>query len=491
MGAFFPKATPEQVGISSQHVIDFLDELERADVCMHSVLLIRHGKLAAEAYYAPYTADTPHRMFSVTKSFTSLAIGLLAAEGRLSLDDRIVDHFPEKLPEAGAHPYINQITIRDMLKMATAHASTTYKRTSDPDWVKSFFTVEPTHLPGTLFYYDTSASHTLAGLVEKLAGMPMLDYLRSKFLDEIGFSKAAYILTDPMGVSMGGSGLVAQPMDVAKVAWVVMQGGCWQGRQFLPQDYLKEAVSKQIATVTTANDLVDDSGYGYQFWQVKNNGYGMFGMGGQLAICFPEKDLLLVTTADTQDDRRGDGIILDLFFKTIFANLSGTPLAENPEKQRELAERLARCAIKPLKGIDQAEAKTGFAGALLGGGRTGEYIFAENSMGLRSLSLHIDEEDTGTLFFTNKSGNHALRFGLGHLEVSRFPKHNYRCAASGAWAAPDTFVLKCHIIDYALGKVLIQMAFTADAVTVGMRKVMETGLAEFSGIASGTLAEKV
>lgn len=138
MGAFFPKATPEQVGISSQHVIDFLDELERADVCMHSVLLIRHGKLAAEAYYAPYTADTPHRMFSVTKSFTSLAIGLLAAEGRLSLDDRIVDHFPEKLPEAGAHPYINQITIRDMLKMATAHASTTYKRTSDPDWVKSF-----------------------------------------------------------------------------------------------------------------------------------------------------------------------------------------------------------------------------------------------------------------------------------------------------------------------------------------------------------------
>lgn len=88
----------------------------------------------------------------------------------------------------------------------------------------------------------------------------------------------------------------------------------------------------------------------------------MFGMGGQLAICFPEKDLLLVTTADTQDDRRGDGIILDLFFKTIFANLSGIPLAENPEKQRELAERLARCAIKPLKGIDQAEAKTGFAG---------------------------------------------------------------------------------------------------------------------------------
>ena len=114
---------------------------------------------------------------------------------------------------------------------------------------------------------------------------------------------------------------MAQPMDVAKVAWVVMQGGCWQGRQFLPQDYLKEAVSKQIATVTTANDLVDDSGYGYQFWQVKNNGYGMFGMGGQLAICFPEKDLLLVT-CDTQMTAGVMGSF-SIFLQTIFANLSG------------------------------------------------------------------------------------------------------------------------------------------------------------------------
>jgi len=483
MDAFFQQATPEQVGIRSQHVIDFLNELEKADVCMHSVLLIRHGRLAVEAYYAPYTAETLHRMFSVTKSFTSLAIGLLAEEGKLSLDDRIVDHFPEKLPQAGVHPYTAQITIRDMLRMATAHAATTYKRTSDPDWVKSFFTVEPTHLPGTLFNYDTSSSHTLAGLVEKLTGMPMLDYLRSKFLDEIDFSKNAHILTDPMGIAMGGSGLVAAPMDLAKVAWIVMNGGSWRGKQYLPQDYLEAAVNKQIATVSMANDLVEDSGYGYQFWRVKNNGFGMFGMGGQLAICFPEKDLLLVTTADTQGDRRGDGIISELFFKTIFNHLNNGPLPEDPGIQEELNQRLARCAIKPLSGIDHQGSEAPF----LKGGKTGEYVFDDNPMGLSSLAVGFSGKSEGILHLTNQTGSHTLRFGMGKLIVSQFPHYGYRCATSGAWAASNTFVIKSHIIDYELGKVMIRLAFKDDAVTVGMRKVMETGLREFAGIASGQI----
>ena len=499
MEAFFPKATPEQVGISSQDVIDFIEQLESEDVCMHSVLLIRRGKLAAEAYYAPHTADTMHRMFSVTKSFTSLAVGLLESEGKLSLDDPIVDHFPEKLPRTGLHPYIAQITIRDMLMMATAHARTTYIpyiRTGDPDWVKSFFVEEPTHFPGTLFYYDTSASHTLAALVEKLAGMPMLEYLRTKFLDEIGFSKEAYIIPDPMGVSMGGSGLVAKPLDLAKVAWIVMNGGKWQGKQYLPPDYLEAAVSRQIATVSTANDLVEDKpGYGYQFWRVKNNGFGMFGMGGQLAVCFPDEDLLLVTTADTQDYHR-EGTILDLFFKTVFANLSDCPLPEDSGKQQELDKRLARCAIRPLKGI---EPEAGFTGWCLEGGESGEYVFADNPMGLQSLSLSLSSGTEaavfpgsasawteGVLHFTNKTGSHALRFGINRLISGKFPHYGYCCAASGAWASPDTFVIKCHIIDYQLGKVTIRLAFKDGAVTVGMRKVMETGLNEFSGVASGT-----
>ena len=205
MGGFFERAMPEEVGIQSEHIQNFIEKLAAYDLCMHSILLIRHGKLVAETYYAPYTADTLHRMFSITKSFTSLAIGLLREEGKLFLDHKIIDYFPEKLPDGGVHPYLAEVTIKDMLRMASPHQNTTYKLNPEVDWVKSFFLVEPSHLPGTIFSYDTSSSHILAALAEKLSGRPLLEYLRLRFLDDIGFSRNAYVISDPMGVSMGGN----------------------------------------------------------------------------------------------------------------------------------------------------------------------------------------------------------------------------------------------------------------------------------------------
>lgn len=137
-------------------------------------------------------------MYSISKSFTSIAIGLLIDEGKLSFDDKICDYFQDKL-EKETPSYIKEITIRDMLKMATAHKSTTYKQYDGNDWVKSFFVLEPSHMPGTVFSYDTSSSHVLAALVERLSGKSILDYLRDKFLNEIGFSKEARWLKDPKG----------------------------------------------------------------------------------------------------------------------------------------------------------------------------------------------------------------------------------------------------------------------------------------------------
>lgn len=202
---------PEATGISASCIMDALREIDARGISMHSFLFCKDNCLVAEGYYAPVKKNDLHRMFSVTKSFVSIAIGFLQEEGRLSLDDSIVKFFPEYVPNTSeAHPWLLATTIRDMLSMRSCHASTTYdKFSSKTDWVKSFFTVAPTHKPGTVFHYDTSSSHTLCALVEKLTGMKMLDYLRNKVLNEIGFSKEAYCLTDGFGVSMGGSGLMA------------------------------------------------------------------------------------------------------------------------------------------------------------------------------------------------------------------------------------------------------------------------------------------
>lgn len=478
MNQFFAAVQPEAVGISPESIINFMNRLEQYNICMHSFILVRYGKVAAETYYYPYRADTLHRMFSVTKSFVSLAIGLLTAEGKISLDDRIIDHFPEKLPHGGVHPYIAKTTIQDMLMMASAHARTSWSNLPERDWVKTFFVVEPSHLPGTIFSYDTSSSHTLAALVEKLTGLPLLDYLRSKFLDEIGFSKEAYITKDPLGISLGGSGLNATPMDLAKVAWIVMQMGEYRGKQYLPRQYLAEAVKKQIDTSVKGNTIDEQQGYGYQFWRVRNNGYAMFGMGGQLAVCFPDKDLMLVTTADTQGDPCGVPIIMDSFFKNIYQNLSDQPLPKDPLKWSELKELLANSEIKPLKGMQNSNMADIVNGK--------EFLFSDNPMGLKSLKLELDKE-YGKFCYINQTGSHKLLFGFNKLVVSRFPYYDFKCAASATWITDNTLVIQIRVVDEEQGTLTIQLAFKDDTVTVFMKKANGLGFnefKEFSGFAT-------
>ena len=314
---------PESAGISASCIMDTLREIDQKGIFLHSFLFLKSDNLIAEGYYAPIKRDDLHRMFSVTKSFVSIAIGLLQEEGRLSLDDSITTFFPEYIPDpTNIHPWLLATTIRDMLSMRSCHATTTYdKFSSKTDWVASFFSVPPTHKPGTVFHYDTSATHTLCALVEKLTGMTMLDYLRKKVLDEIGFSKKAYCLTDGFGVSMGGSGLMATSRDLMLFALLILKKGKLNGKQYVPTDYIKEATSFQTATCVTGPVPSESQGYGFQFWIGEHDSIVCYGMGGQLAILLPEFDAAIVTSADTQGYQGGNQVIYDAIFRHILPEL--------------------------------------------------------------------------------------------------------------------------------------------------------------------------
>ena len=270
----FERATPEETGVPSECIIRMTDRLQRRQIPMHSLLIMRHDRLVFEGYYAPCTADSLHRMFSISKSFTSIAVGLLVDEGKVSLDDPIIRYFPEKLPDKDSiHPWIAQMTVRDMLMMRSCHASTTYKLDMSSDWVASFFTTPPTHAPGTLFHYDTSAAHTLCALVEKLTGRDMLDYLKEK-LDVLGFSKESYMLKDPFGVSMGGSGLVARSSDLMKFGYLIAHRGLVLGEQLLSPSYIDLAVSPLTANCVPAPLPSGGLGSGLLFGGTVVDGYG-------------------------------------------------------------------------------------------------------------------------------------------------------------------------------------------------------------------------
>ena len=472
----FEKVRPEDVGISSTGLIRFARRLEYNNIPMHSIIVMRHGKICMESYYAPYTKDTLHRMFSVTKSFVSLAIGLLADEGRISLDDHIVDYFPEKLPENGAHPYMQMLTIRQMLTMRTCHDKNAYKIGGSPDWVGSFFSVTPDHVPGTNFSYDTASTHTLCALVEKLTGMNMLNYLRAKFLDEIGFSKEAFVLKSPDGkYSMGGSGMCATPQDILKVMYVVSQNGKLNDKQLLPAGYLKEATVKQSDPYGKSGTWEEMQGYGYQFWMTTHNGYAFYGMGGQLAVYYPDKDVILITTADTQGRQGGVQWIYDAFYEEVYDHIDTCTEDGNYEKFQKFE---ASCQLLVEPGKYDSDLKEKISGQV--------YEFGSNPCGIKNIKLEFTG-DEGTFFYTNATGSHELHFGLGKNVFQNFPDYNFKCGASAAFRADNNLLIKVQIIDSAVGNMYISLSFIDNYVTVMMRKMEETYFNEYNGVFSGKL----
>lgn len=468
----FETAKPETTGIESAWIKNFLDRLEGYNLPIHSFLLLKDDKLIAETYYAPYEADTQHRMFSITKSFVSIAIGLLAEEGKLSLDDRIVSFFPEKLPEGEISPYLSELTIRNMLMMATCHRMTTYKAPGVTDWVGSFFTTQPSHMPGTTFSYDTSSTHTLCALVEKLTGMKLLDYLRVKFLDDIGFSEDAYVMAAPGGESLGGSGLVCTSMDLLKFMYVIVKGGKVEDRQLLPADYVREATTCQIDTYGKSNTWEEMQGYGYQFWRTTHNGYCCYGMGGQYACYYPEQNLLFITTADTQSRAGGTQLIFDAFYQEIYDKIGMAVSAVDCElteylNSRELFAVLGERTSNMLPKVNGVK-----------------YLLDENKAGFLWMELSMEESE-GRLRYETGEGVFELPFGMGCNKVVSFPKYEYKAVVSGAFRDANTFLIKSHIVDECIGSVTIQLVFKDDRITVLMRKFEETMFNEFDGFISG------
>jgi len=478
------KGTPEETGIPSGAILSFLKRLDRNHIPMHSVLLMRRNKLIFEGYYAPCRKGELHRMFSVSKSFTSLAIAKLAEEGKLSLQDPIVQHFPE-YDSGELHPWVKQTTIQNMLEMRTCHAGTTYKKNLDRDWVESFFIVPPDHKPGTVFHYDTSSSHTLCALVEKLAGKSMLDYLKDTMLREIGFSEESYMVKDPFGVSMGGSGLMATSEDFLRVGILLMQEGEIDGKQLVSREYIREATACRVENMVKGPVLSESQGYGYQFWCGTDGSYMCYGMGGQLIICMPKQELLCVTTADTQGIGGGTQIIHTCLAEEILPCLSDVPLEENQAAYGELLEYAKKLCIPPLsvcRGKERIDARSREISGK-------EYVIQESFKGFEKMCLELEESGEGTFTFVLKGETYRFRFGYDSVAEGRFPIHDMKCAASGMWLDENTFYIRVFLLGEACGSIHIQLYFGENDLTVFMKKDDEMLYKEFTGHLYGQMVQ--
>lgn len=481
----FTKEVPEKLGIPSRAILNFVKRIEEEQIHMHGFIIVRKGRIAAEGYFKPYKKEDLHRMYSVSKSFVALAIGLLIDEGKITLQDKIVQFFEDKLTKS-VHPYIAQATVRDLLMMASPHAGTTYT-VEDKDWAKTFFHKEPTHLPGTIFSYDTSATVILNTIVERITRKPFLEYMREKVLDPIGFSKDAWCIQTPEGTSWGGSGVLCTLRDLAKLAYVCLKKGKWGDKQLISEEYIQEATTKQID-----NSLMDEEGYGYQIWMEKHNGFSFRGMGSQFAFCYPEEDVIFACISDTQ--MMGDlatSFIRDAFYEEIFAKLTKDPFPVNPEAQEELDQVISRLTISPVKG----EPKSSFVSRIHGRW----FMLSHNSMKIKRMRFFF-EENEGVWEYENESGLHKLHFGIGRQIKQVFPEtrdfherigtpsgKGYQCLLSGAWVEDHKLNIQVLITDAYLGSIRMSVAFKGDELSIHMKKAAEWFLNEYEGFAAGKI----
>jgi CubicO group peptidase (beta-lactamase class C family) len=303
MSRILPRSTPQAEGIDPAAVRRLVEQLDRLED-VHSALVLRHGRVIAESWWHPHTAGRPHTMFSVSKSFTSTAVGIAIHEGLLALDDKVVDLLPDDAPaDPGEH--LRAMRVRDLLTMTTGHSASTMEgidRTiSLPGsrWARAILAQPVEHEPGTHFVYNTGATYLLSAILHRLTGERLLDYLTPRLLAPLGITHAAWE-QDPDGIDTGGFGLSITTEEMAAFGQLYLQGGVWDGEQLVPAEWVAAATARQVPT--GPGDWSDWSqGYGYQFWQCRLGAYRADGAFGQYIVVWPEKDLVIAVTSGLSD----------------------------------------------------------------------------------------------------------------------------------------------------------------------------------------------
>ena len=486
----FEHVTPESLGIPSQAISDFLSFMNRRGSYTHSFLVMRHGKICAESYFAPYNKDSLNRMYSQTKSFVSVAIGCLLEEGKLTLDDKIADHFPDRY-ERDLPPYLAEQTIREMLTMTTSvYNEGSWFTSGEPDRVRYYLnTFDGARPAGTIWRYDSAGSQVLSALVERLSGMSLLSYLKHRLFSHTGGFETAQMLKTPNGETWGDSAMLCTLRDMATFGNLVMHYGNHEGKQLMSESYLREATSPLVCNDTAGFYHVFHHGYGYQIWCTEQNGFAFVGMGDQLTVCLPERDFLFTMTADNQgSDGNIRQMLINALFDMIVAKMQNAPLAESPDAYTRLQGELSSQKLRAYQG----KPMSAFFPSI-----SGKTFYANpNRTGITKLSLTFGERE-GVLTYENAQGEKSLPFGINENVFATFPElgysneqggvrttdgFTYRCATSLGFVEEKKCILRVQIIDRYLGNLTATFAFRdEDTATVHFEKTAEDFLREYEG----------
>jgi len=479
----FPRSTPESQGISSERILDFLCDLSNDKTLdMHNLMILRNGHVIAECSFGAYKMDVWRITHSLCKSITGLAIGLLIDEGRLSLEDRIVKIF-EGRGNALTPITKKNLTVSHLLTMTSGISFNEAGSVTDEDWVDSILTSSLKFEPGKEFHYNSMNSYLLSAIVKEVTGQGLVEYLKPRLFEPLGIT-GIHWETCPMGIEKGGWGLYIRPEDAAKIGQLILQGGKWNGRQIISENWIKNSTTAKVSTPADIGDF----DYGYHLWVGrKQRSFLLNGMFGQNIIGFPDTGLLIVSTGGNSElfQQSSYFAYLEKYFGADYtppAKLSEGRAAfrKLQKKIKELSQNSApgqklfflrpslpkQCLALSGKSyvIDSETCKAGFFPLVL------QALQNNYSSAMNRISFSVEN---GVFFMTieEDDAKHRLPVGFSRPEYTTLDMHGepYIAGTQGSFAADEdgNMVLKLRVsfIETSSSR-FMKLVFSGDELTV-------------------------
>jgi CubicO group peptidase (beta-lactamase class C family) len=290
---------------------NYLAAVAAAGQDLHSIMIVKGGKVVKEHWQSEGAPDKLHILNSVSKTFTSTAVGLAVAEGKLSLSDKVVDLFPDKLP-AEVSENLKKVEVRHLLTMSGGHdTEPSFRKLAEgTDWVEAFLAHPFEHEPGTYFWYNSMGTYMLSAIVQKVTGEKVIDYLTPRLFEPLAIEGATW-QESPQGINTGGWGLYLKTEDLAKMGQLILRRGEWNGVQIVPAEWIDQMTTAHIDSrpagkrpeqiTFKAEDSDWLQGYGYQMWRCRHGAVRADGANGQYIIVMPEQDVVIAMTANIGD----------------------------------------------------------------------------------------------------------------------------------------------------------------------------------------------
>lgn len=471
--------SPESVGIDSQAVIDFLKECEKEEIELHSFMLLRHGKVAAEGWWKPYNAKTPHTMFSFSKSVAGTAIGFAIDEGRISLDTNVYGLFPEYSLIIKKR-FENMLTVEHLLTMTSGKMSSFMINTEKVGWVQSYLRAPFRSMPGEKFEYVTENSYMLAAIIKKVTGLRVVDYLIPRLFEPLGI-EVPFWESNQSGIEAGGWGLFLKTEDQAKFVQCYLNDGKWNGKQVIPEAWAKTAGEKHVEK-TPGVSADHASGYGYQFWRNSlPNSYRCDGVFSQLGIVMKDWDTCIVTTAgEPLEDK-----VIEIIWHHFPKSFSEEPLPENPEALEALRKTIAGLSMPRLPKLQRRKSvEEKISGKLIRFRSTrsstvispvSNAISTKKTGGLNNIRLTF-EEDCLKFFWTEKFNQNTIKVGYNGKNIvskGEIAGITYHFASSCTWLNDGSLEIWIRPLEQAQVR---KLNFTFEGNNVKMKSTAEKGL---------------